>query len=211
MKSILTTILFILLLKITCAQLKPGISAGINIANIKPIYVLMYNGVFSKINGESVINFNVGIHNDFKINKAFSARFQLLYSGQGAKGPELRDQQGNIVVEHRELKLSYINLPLQFFYSPDFSFGKLFIGLGPYGGILLGGKVNLNNTSRKINVGNSSSDDLKRFDFGLYNSAGIRFKNGLAIGANYGLGLINISTNDGRVKNYVLSFSIGYY
>ncbi len=211
MKNIFTAILFILLSKLTCAQIKPGISAGVNIANIKPIYVLTYNGVFSKINGTSVINFNVGIHNDFKINEAFTARLQLLYSGQGAKGPELKDQQGNIVVEHREIKLSYINIPLQFFYSPTFSLGKLFIGTGPYGGILLGGKVAINNTSRKINVGNSSSDDLKRFDFGLYNSVGIQFKNGLTIGTNYGLGLINISTNEGRVKNYVLSFFIGYH
>lgn len=44
------------------AQFKPGVNAGVNIANVKPAYILVYNGQTKNINGNSITSYNVGVN-----------------------------------------------------------------------------------------------------------------------------------------------------
>ena len=70
------------------------------------------------------------------------------------------------------------------------------------------------NSDENIKFGNSNSDDLKSFDYGLNGLAGVEVSR-LVLGVNYGLGLSKIfpnqDDNDANDKNKyrVLSINVG--
>jgi hypothetical protein len=127
----------------------------------------------------------------------------------GFKTGYVQDPIGNNLQIPVKFTLNYINIPLQLLYMPKVALGNVFFGSGPYANILVSGKINSTMESGHIKIGNSSDDDYKRFDFGIYNSAGVELNKGLFGGAGYLIGLTD-ATSQGKNKNFVLSFFAGY-
>lgn len=201
---------FLLVANVVSAQFKLGCTAGINFANQKPVYTMYFNGQPKKIYGKSIINFNAGVSADLAVTKKIMIRPHILYSGEGFEAPHLTDAAGLTIISQNKVNLSYMNIPVQAVYTTSFSFGNLFIGSGPYLGILLGGKMKMLNSNTNIHIGNNPGDDFKGLDMGLYNSLGIQFKNRLFIQGSYNLGLMDVNPNFSNNKNSVISVGIGY-
>jgi hypothetical protein len=94
-----------------------------------------------------------------------------------------------------DLKMNYIEVPLDFIYS--LGSNGLFINAGPYLGLVMSADLE----------GEDFKDDLESIDFGLNVGAGYRTGN-ISVGVQYGLGLSNIAKEieDGdSVKNTNIS------
>jgi hypothetical protein len=196
------------------AQFNLGIKGGVNFANQTNAYygaVIRGNSIaFDYFDGKSITRYHAGLFTDVKITRSFTFRPQIIYSAQGFEIPQILDYAGNLIGTDIKILLHYINTPLQVLYSPSLSFGKPWIGLGPYAGVLLGGKIKTSDGSSSLRVGNKDDDDYKRFDFGISGSVGFLFKNGILFGADYNLGLTTVDRGNDKAKNTVWSIYAGY-
>jgi len=176
------------------AQIRIGVKAGLNLANI--------NG---KDAGSPKINpsYNVGGFAEFGVTDNFALEAGLALSGKGAK-----ETEENMTVTLSPL---YLEIPINANLKIDLGAAKLLIFAGPYVGIGVGGQEKMeyesNNLSTDIKYGNDQGQ-LKRIDMGLNFGAGVEF-NKIQIRAQYGLGLTNIISTT-EVKNSVISISVGY-
>ena len=100
--------------------------------------------------------------------------------------------------------------------SPDKD--RTFVGVGPYIARNLSGSSKANdpyngNTSSTMSVGNSSTDDIKPFDFGLCINAGYQISYGLYIRLHYQKGFVNLiprGNSDNSSENTNYGVSVGY-
>ena len=176
------------------AQIRIGVKAGLNLANI--------NG---KDAGSPKINpsYNVGGFAEFGVTDNFALEAGLALSSKGTK-----ETEENITFTLSPL---YLEIPINANFKIDLGAAKLLIFAGPYVGIGVGGQEKMeyesNNLSTDIKYGNDQGQ-LKRIDMGLNFGAGVEF-NKIQIRAQYGLGLTNIISTT-EVKNSVISISVGY-
>ena len=116
----------------------------------------------------------------------------------------------------------YIVIPITAKYVYDLGAIGLYGQLGPYIGIALAGK---NKTvdelsygddathTHTVDFGSSSSDDLKRADFGLTLGVGVVVFNNIQAGIFLEQGLLNLSPYTGngyRIKNSVFGLTVLY-
>jgi hypothetical protein len=151
----------------------------------------------------------------------FSFATALLLTTKGYKVTlDEPSQSGNDRYE-ATLNLVYIEVPL----TPKVSFAigstKIYVALGPYVAVGVGGKARAKLTSNgqtaedSANVRWGSDEDnqeIKRLDFGLTSGAGVEISN-FQIGLSYGYGLSNYSNdneNGFKATNRVLGLSVGY-
>ena len=109
-----------------------GLRAGVNFQNI--------NGKDEnddKLKNDMLIGFNVGINAEIPVGIDFYFQPGLLYSIKGAKSnDDIAGQSFNTT-----LKISYLELPLNFLYKPMLGNGHLILGFGPYVAFGIGGKA----------------------------------------------------------------------
>jgi hypothetical protein len=133
--------------------------------------------------------------------------------------------------EDAKVKLSYIEVPINFLYKPVLGTGKLLLGIGPYVAFGIGG--NVSNTAGKeadieFTKEVSPSDYaaaaaaglypyFKRLDVGGNLLAGYEFSNKFSVQLNAQLGMVNInseiegvSNDDTKLKNTGFGLSLGY-
>jgi len=177
-----------------------GVKAGLNIAS------LSMSGSDSNSSLEKYatqrLGLNIGVFAEFEITDEFSFQPELVYSMQGKKYVNGDDEFN--------LNFDYLNLPLMGkYYVTD----EINIQLGPQIGFLM------NAEEETVSGGNSDSRDVKKdlnnIDFGLNFGAGYKMDNGFFFDARYNLGLSDLaddrdSNDNGRTKNGVINFSIGY-
>lgn len=175
------------------AQTSFGIRAGVNFQNL--------NGKEAdgdKLDNKLKTGVNVGVTADIPVvSPDYFVQTGVLFSTKGAKieGP------GDFKV-----KLSYLEIPLTFLYKPVLGEGRLLLGVGPYLGYALGGKVG--------DVDLDFDNDFKRFDAGGNLLFGYQFTNKISAQLNAQLGLVNIGQNDAgdaTVKNTGFGVSLGYH
>lgn len=189
-----------------------GIKGGLNLANM-----------FAKSDSETYSDefnmkpgFHFGLTAEFPVEETTSFETGLLLSTKGFKldvAEDLYSQKSNV-------NLLYLDIPL--LAKAYFNVGgtKIYGALGPYLGFGLSGKTKNEITydgeteSEEIDLkwGSSEDDDLKRLDFGLMVGAGTDIKS-IELGLNYSYGLSNLeatSEGDSKMKNRVLSISVGY-
>jgi len=177
-----------------------GVKAGLNIAS------LSMSGSDSNSSLEKYatqrLGLNIGVFAEFEITDEFSFQPELVYSMQGKKYVNGDDEFN--------FNFDYLNLPLMGkYYVTD----EINIQLGPQIGFLM------NAEEETVSGGNSDSRDVKKdlnnIDFGLNFGAGYKMDNGFFFDARYNLGLSDLaddrdSNDNGRTKNGVINFSIGY-
>lgn len=196
-----------------------GLRAGVNFQNI--------NGRDEndeKLKNDMLTGFNVGVNAEIPVGIDFYFQPGLLYSIKGAKSEDvILGQPFNTT-----LKISYLEVPLNFLYKPLLGTGHLILGFGPYVAFGVGGKATYegggSSLTEKIKfqktVMNSDPDDvvyIRPMDAGANMLAGYEFGNKVSFQLNAQLGLTKInpeyegaSNDKSSVKNTGFGFSLGY-
>jgi hypothetical protein len=183
-----------------------GIRAGVNFQNING-----KDAAGNNLKNDLLTGFNAGINAEIPLSSGFYLQPGALYSAKGAK---LSD--GN------KVKLSYIEVPVNFVYKPLLGNGNMLLGFGPYVGFGVNGKVESpNGSSEKVTFSKdydatSGGPQFKRFDAGGNLLAGYEFANYVSFQLNAQLGLADIhptttAANDKtKLKNTGFGLSLGY-
>ena len=168
--------------------------------------------------------FNIGLNAEIPVGIDFYFQPGLLYTIKGAKSEdEILGQPF-----HTTLKISYLELPLNFLYKPLLGTGHLILGFGPYIAFGIGGKATFegggSSLTEKVKfqktVKISDPDDvvyIRPMDAGANMLVGYEFGNRVSFQLNTQLGLTKInpeyegSSNDNAsAKNTGFGFSLGF-
>jgi Outer membrane protein beta-barrel domain len=188
-----------------------GLRAGVNFQNL--------NG--KTAGGDNLENkiktgFNAGVNAQLALGPEVYIQPGLLFSTKGAKSDGTDDK----------INISYLELPVNFIYRPEFNSGHILLGAGPYVAYALGGQFKPE-TGSDVDI--KFSDDItaaqaltgtpyvKHFDAGVNVLAGYEFSNRLSFQLNAGLGLLKINPKiegeyEGKsaVRNTGFGVSAGY-
>jgi hypothetical protein len=92
--------------------------------------------------------------------------------------------------------LHYVDVPVEFVFSPKFDWGGPVVGFGLYFGDLLNGTIKpTGGSSSDVKIGNSSGDNFQRFDFGYCWTIGLQTKVGFLFGVDYQHGFLQVTPN----------------
>jgi hypothetical protein len=189
MKTRLISLIMILLLTAPLAiaqstdkgKISFAVLGGVNFQNLNGKAI---NG--DKLTNDMIVGFHVGANAQIPVAPEFFFQPGLLFSTKGAK-----------YTNGSSMKLSYIELPLDFVYKALLGNGKFMLGFGPYLGYAI-----------KTTGGN-----FKAFDAGGNIFAGYELAGGMFFQLNTEIGMVDI--NDGNplyksVKNTGFGLSLGY-
>lgn len=212
----------------TQAQFRFGPEVGVNIGSIS-----------RELAGFSVSNsvragLRAGAIADVRIMDNLYFQPGVFYSMRGTKST--MDLFGLIKIE-QTYSVNYVELPLNIQYKAgNVGEGRLFIGLGPYAGYVVGGKVitkvdqsllqllggsgtgglELPEEEQKLSVGTDSTDHVRPFDIGANVNLGYELPMGLIFRGQFGFGFLNtapvheISGQEVSQKNWTGSITIAY-
>ncbi|MBE7177060.1 MAG: PorT family protein [Mucilaginibacter polytrichastri] len=223
MKKHLLTLFAVFLSLAAAAQSAPkfGVRGGINLAKFRTVN----NDNNTSVLSDQLSRIMIGGYLDFRLGSGFSFQPGLELSGKGSK--TIFVQRPNVNYQSK-IRLTYLQIPLNFLYHVPAGIGKVYIGGGPYaaygisgksrivGTANVGGDVAVNvDSERKLNFGSSPGDDYKFTDYGFNFLGGFQFKSGFNLGINYGLGLSDIiprrSNSPVKTNNRVLGLSAGFF
>jgi opacity protein-like surface antigen len=184
-----------------------GIRAGVNFQNING-----KDASGDNLENDLTTGFHVGVNAEIPVGSGFYLQPGALYSMKGA------EYEGGTKV-----KLSYIEVPVNFVYKPILGSGNMLLGFGPYVGFGINGKIEApNGTETDLDFGSdynaaNPATYFKSFDAGGNLLAGYEFANKLSFQLNAQLGLVKINkeneaiTNDKTSwKNTGFGLSLGY-
>ena len=211
-KIFFTVILTILYVNAPFAQVKIGVTAGLNASN----FLESGSGTTSH---DYKAGFQAGLVADFGISDNFSIVPELLYSQRGDKSKlKITDKDGKKSFTLGSLNLNYLQLPINAAYKINLgNSSKLMIFAGPYLGYGISGKIkseaksgSKKNNSDKIKFG-SKEEEIKPFDFGVNAGIGYQFEN-VFFKLQYNPGFINLDNKKNHsLKNTNVAVSVGYY
>lgn len=189
------------------AQVSVGIKGSAQLANQK------YSSSGISIAGDNIVGFQAGLLLNAPLSDQLSLRPQLLYSTKGTK------LSGSLLGGAGESKavINYLELPIQVAYSLEAGNGNVVIGAGPYVAYALNGKATSTFSGQSIteSLDFNSVGAQKRFDYGLYLSAGYELYSGLGLSFHYAPGLANLTNSansaDGTTKNTSYGISLSYF
>jgi hypothetical protein len=210
-----------------------GLKAGVNLSR----FHLSGNNAFND-NVKDNVGFNVTGYGDFGVGNNFFIQPGISLQNKGAKFESVNTGTvGNTtttVTSANKTNLMTIEVPVNaVFRIPTGDAGAIQISAGPYVGFNISGKnktelttTTVNNTTNATTTTNGSAEDDLKFgsssdknysstEFGANFGLAYRLNSGFTVGANYGLGLTNLTPKDNRVNddkltNRVLGFSVGY-
>jgi len=199
--SLFTIILLLFFTTQSFAQVRFGLKAGLNLANMT-----------DKDDDDTYSNdykmkpgFHLGVTAEISISDKFAFEPGLLFTTKGFKVTE-SGYSG-------KANLNYLEVPMNAVFKHDLGTAKLLIFAGPYVGFALSGKATGDGDDYTFKIGtNSDEDDLKPLDLGLNFGAGVEIKS-ITISLQYGFSLANIaaySDNGTKLTNKVLGISLGY-
>jgi len=178
------------------AQLKLGIKAGAGLSNQR---INVTEG--SIYSSENFKGYHAGIISDLHLGGNFYLQPQVLFS---QKGVTLLHTNGH----DAQLKMSYLEVPVNLLYKFNLPCGKIFLGAGGAFSYAVAGKQTIDGQKTNLYKGDK---DWKREDISLTFTAGFEFNNGLFASVNSQKGLLNTSNVSGvSAKNESLSVSVGY-
>lgn len=180
-----------------------GIYGGVNFQNINGT---SYNG--DKLSNSLVTKFHGGINEQIPVAPDFYVQLGVQYTGKGAKG-DVPYLAGAV---QREVRLNYIEVPVNFLYKPLVGEGHFLLGFGPYVGYAFSGKAiftgDLFTAEQKINfdkeISVSNPNDLtnyKHLDVGANAFFGYEFMSKLNMVFNAQLGLVSINSKNKFIPN----------
>lgn len=202
----------------TGSDARIGIKAGVNLSK--------YSGTGSfDQDYKNNVGYNFTVFGDFGVGNNFFIQPGISLQNKGTKIETTGIVGGNNVTGTFKQDVMAIEVPVNaVFRIPTGDAGALQVSAGPYVGFNISGKnkysggfenAGVSFEDRDIEFGSKADDDLSSIDFGANFGLAYRINNGVTLGANYGLGLSNLVPKDGRsnddkLKNRVLGFSIGY-
>jgi len=204
MKNRLLSIVLILVLSTSFAFAQEkgntsfGILGGVNFQNL--------NGKISsgdKLENDMLLGFHGGVNVQLPIAPEFYFQPGLMFAVKGAKntttilGSEITD----------EIKLNYIEVPLNLVYKGALGNGFVMLGFGPYVAYGISGK--------EVVQGNSFSYergvDYNAFDAGANIFAGFEMASGLFLQLDTQFGMLDIDPDENQTaKNTGFGLSLGY-
>lgn len=194
------------------AQVTFGLRAGLNLSKQQ---IKNDEHHFSdEHNYKQLKGAHLGFILDFKIKNSYSLESGFLFN---TKGYRSINRIGYVTTEEH-IYLFCIDIPINLKYTLQLKNNKVFVTTGPYISKLLFGKGigesagSINETySIDMKIGNSSTDDYRKYDFGWSFGAGIELGT-FVFSVNYGLGIRNLSPdkeNNLSIRNRVFSLSVG--
>lgn len=216
-----------IVLTVTIAQAQQNKSNGISFGFRGGINFQNINGKNSngdKLTNSIITGFNAGVFAEIPVATTFYLQPGLLYSTKGGENKEMVLGQ-NV---DSEVKIFYLELPVNFLYKPALGNGHLLLGFGPYVALGVGGKANYNtmgvssteivkfkNTVKLIDANDVTY--IKPLDAGANVLAGYEFSNRFSFQVNAQLGLTDInpayegaSGSKARASNTGFGLSVGY-
>lgn len=204
MKNRLLSIVLILVLSASFAiaqepgKMSFGILGGVNFQNL--------NGKISsgdKLENDMLLGFHGGVNVQIPIAPEFYFQPGLMFAIKGAKntktilGSEITD----------EIKLNYIEVPLNLVYKGALGNGFVMLGFGPYVAYGISGK--------EVVAGNSFSYekgvDYNAFDAGANIFVGYEMSSGIFLQLDTQFGMLDIDPNENNTaKNTGFGLSLGY-
>lgn len=196
-RQIFTTMLILIIARIGHAQTQVGVSAGMGGVTQSEVGDI-YNNI------HIAIGFNAGILLRQPMNESFALKTRLIYALKG-QSFDAHEEVGRIKTTH---KFTYLTLPVEVEYSVPVKKDRLFVGAGPYAGVLLDAKREVKGNSANL------KDDVKNLDFGLVFELGFSKKclwdNELQFSICYDMGLVKIADYNDDLYNKALTFNIGF-
>ena len=192
---LLATVLFLGLLPEASGQVRLGLKAGLNLANLN------YDDDFD-IETKILPTFMVGGVAEFDFSENLSLGTGLQYHGRGAQDADVDDYK---------VTMGYIQVPVQIQYRSS----GFFAAAGPYVAFAISGQTKDGDESEDIDFGSSVEDDFSALDYGLNLEAGYEFGQ-LRATASYTFGLADGVPGDlqdfvdGGVKHGVIGVALTY-
>lgn len=143
----------------------------------------------------------------------------------GSERPVKPELSGAYLPAANRLQLNYLELPLNFVYKFPLVAGRITAGLGPYVAVGLQGRYHYNivqngrsvsNDSKQVQFSRRANDNVAvmrmyPWDAGANFAIGYEFNNGVMLGANYSLGMMDTDRSDlSTSRNKYLAFSVGF-
>jgi opacity protein-like surface antigen len=186
-----------------------GVRAGVNFQNING-----KNRSGDKLENDIATGFHAGVNAEVPLGTGFYLQPGVLYS-----------QKGTEFDNDNQVKLNYIEVPVNFVYKPILGTGRMLLGFGPYVGFGLGGKVKTASTERDVSFEKTANSSTPSLTYGVYKGmdaganllAGYEFARNISFQVNAQLGLVNInpefegaSNDESKWKNTGFGVSVGY-
>jgi hypothetical protein len=187
-------ILIVLFAGIAAQAQKPrfGIKIGTSISN------LTIKSAEPEIETTTKAGISGGLFVHFRLCKRLAIRPGVEFINKGAQLNKTYNSNYTYSIR-QNIRLSYLDLPVNLLYDIPFGQNKLFIGGGPVASFLL---------NRKYSQGVSAND------LGINVLTGFEWPFGAAFMINYTHGLKNVSTSANKetaIKNYYLGITLGYW
>jgi hypothetical protein len=184
-----------------------GVRAGVNFNTITG-----KNASGDKLDNNINTGYHVGVNAEIPVGTGSYLQPGILYS---QKGVEFQNND--------ELRINYIEVPVNFIYKPTLGTGRVLLGFGPYAGIGIGGKLQTNDGKQEdleftndYQSGINANRQYKRIDGGANFLAGYEFHNNISFQVNAQLGLTQLAPDangeDNKAKQNHTGFglSVGY-
>jgi hypothetical protein len=181
-----------------------GILGGINFQNL--------NGELSsgdKLDNDMLMGYHVGVNAQIPIAPEFYFQPGLMFAIKGAKNTH--SFLGSEVTD--EIKINYIEMPLNLVYKAALGNGFFMLGFGPYVAYGISGKQVIEGSSMSFERG----VDYNEFDAGANIFAGFEMASGLFLQLDTQFGMLNIipdvedsSSDQLTAKNTGFGLSLGY-
>jgi len=198
---------FLLLSFTTYAQVSIGIKAG-------PDFARFVNAVegddgnggsnITMLKSGTVTQFYGGVFADIPLDsgKMFYLRTGVEYVGAGGSMSPAGDYyNANGFLASTKYTLHYVDVPVEFLYSPMFDWGRPWIGVGLYSGVLVSGTIKSQDSSSKtVMIGSKANDNFGRYDFGYTFTIGLATKVGFLFGIDCQHGFLRI-VPDAKVQS----------
>ncbi|TBO40930.1 outer membrane beta-barrel protein [Pedobacter kyonggii] len=212
-----------------------GIKAGVNLAKI---HSSGDNEALFNDNAKNNLGYNVTAFGDFGIANNFFIQPGISLQNKGVKFEGTNSATVGAVTTTTTTSLKTnvmaIEVPINAVFNiPTGETGAVQISAGPYVGFNISGKNKGNSTTTTVNnntnssvtsttsndkdlsFGSATDKDASGTDFGANFGLAYRTSSGFLVGANYGLGLSDLTPKDSRANsnkytNRVLGFSVGY-
>jgi hypothetical protein len=221
--SFLFLYFFLLLSFTTHAQVSIGIKAGPDFARfVNAVEGNDGSGGITTLKSGTVTGYYGSLFVDIPLDsgKNFYLRPGVEYVGTGGStDPTGNYYKGNGFLPSTKYTLHYVDVPVEFVYSPGFDWGRPWIGIGLYTGALVNGTIKSQDSSSKsVLIGSKPTDNFQRVDFGYTFTIGLATKVGFLFGIDYQHGFLRIvpdgneQTQQARLntRNSVWGLHIGW-
>ena len=176
----------------TRAQISIGIKGGPDFSKfVNAVEGDDGNGNIAKLNSGTITQFYGSVFVDIPLDSGKTHMFYLRpaveYIGAGGKmNPDGDYYNANGFQPNTKYTLHYVDVPVEFVFSPNFDWGRPVVGLGLYAGALVNGTIKTQGeSSQNILIGGHANDNFQRVDFGYTFSLGLATKVGFMFGVDY--------------------------